>query len=90
MDANPTEVFTFIFTNPERVSPKDVWDPIFQQSGIASLIYTPPQSPMNASAWPTLGEMIDSGQRLVVFSKPDLVLVELKFAKGIFYSGLWY
>jgi hypothetical protein len=79
MDLNPNEVFTFIFTNPERVSPKDVWDPIFQQSGIASMVYTPPHLPMKASEWPTLGEMIDSGNRLVVFSKPDLLLEECNF-----------
>jgi hypothetical protein len=70
MDANPNEVFTFIFTNPEGVSPKNVWDPIFQQSGIVSMVYTPPHLPMKASEWPTLGEMIDSGKRIVVFSKP--------------------
>jgi hypothetical protein len=69
MDANPNEVFTFIFTNPEAISVKDVWDPIFAQSGLQSLIYTPPNpsTPMKASDWPTLGQMIDSGKRLVVF-----------------------
>jgi hypothetical protein len=69
MDANPNEVFTFIFTNPENLSPKSVWDPVFQQAGLAGMAYVPPRLPMKASEWPTLGQMIDSGKRLVVFSK---------------------
>lgn len=69
MDSNPSEVFTFLFTNPEGVSLTDVWDPLFQQSGLADLAYIPPNLPMKASDWPTLGSMIDSGKRLVVFSK---------------------
>ncbi|CAG8725485.1 9188_t:CDS:2, partial [Acaulospora colombiana] len=60
MDANPNEVFTFIFTNPENLSPKSVWDPIFQQAGLVGLAYVPPHLPMKASEWPTLGQMIDS------------------------------
>jgi len=67
MDSNPNEVFTFLFTNPESVSITDVWDPLFQQSGLAALAYIPPHLPMKASDWPTLGSMIDSGKRLVVF-----------------------
>jgi hypothetical protein len=69
MDSNPNEVFTFLFTNPEGVSLKDVWDPLFQQSGLAALAYVPPNLPMKASDWPTLGAMVDSGTHLVVFSE---------------------
>ena len=69
MDSNPNEVFTFLFTNPENISPKDVWDPLFEQSGLANVAYVPPHLPMKASEWPTLGEMIQDGKRLVVFSE---------------------
>lgn len=84
MRANPNEVLTFIFTNPEGVSLPNVWQPAFQNSGIADLLYVPPTVPMKQSdvsgrshfsyfillthsKWPTLGQMIDSGKRIVVF-----------------------
>ena len=50
LTANPDEVLTLLFTNPENVSLKDVWDPAFQQSGVASLAYVPPSIPVNQSA----------------------------------------
>ncbi|KAJ7689923.1 PLC-like phosphodiesterase [Mycena rosella] len=67
LDANPSEVLTLLFTNPEGLSIPDVWAPAFEQSGIASLAYTPSMNPMPQSAWPTLGSMIDAGTRVVVF-----------------------
>jgi len=33
LDANPYEVFTFVFTNPERLSIPDVWKPQFDAAG---------------------------------------------------------
>lgn len=50
LKANPNEVLTLIFTNPEGVSLKDVWDPAFQASGIAQLAYVPPSIPVKQSA----------------------------------------
>lgn len=67
LDANPNEVITFIFTNPENVSLPDVWAPAFEASGIAELAYIPPVVPVKQSDWPTLGELIDSGKRVVAF-----------------------
>lgn len=65
--ANPNEVLTFIFTNPDGASLPDVWAPAFENSGIVDFVYTPPTVPMKQSDWPTLGELIDSGKRLIVF-----------------------
>ncbi|KAJ7823447.1 PLC-like phosphodiesterase [Mycena leptocephala] len=57
LDANPNEVLTLLFTNPEGLSiPGEL---------LPRLI--PPTNPMPQSAWPTLGSMIDSGKRVVVF-----------------------
>ncbi|KAJ7062606.1 PLC-like phosphodiesterase [Mycena amicta] len=67
LDANPNEVLTFIFTNPEGQSPTTVWKPLFDEAGISDLAFVPPSSPVKQSDWPTLGEMIDSGKRVVVF-----------------------
>lgn len=67
LDANPNEVLTLLFTNPEGVSIPDVWQPAFEQSGISDLAFVPPHQPMKRSEWPTLGSMIDSGKRVVIF-----------------------
>ncbi|KAF8797822.1 PLC-like phosphodiesterase [Phlegmacium glaucopus] len=67
LDGNPNEVLTLLFTNPEGQSVSDVWKPIFDSAGITPFVYVPPSVPINQSDWPTLGEMIDSGKRVVVF-----------------------
>ncbi|KAF7980979.1 hypothetical protein HWV62_5207 [Athelia sp. TMB] len=67
LDANPNEVLTFIFTNPDGLSLPGQWEPAFNASGIADLAYVPPHLPMAQTDWPTLGELIDSGKRVVVF-----------------------
>lgn len=67
LDENTNEVLTLLFTNPEGLSFPDVWAPVFESSGASSYAYVPPQNPMPRSLWPTLGEMIASGKRLVVF-----------------------
>ncbi|KAJ7709161.1 PLC-like phosphodiesterase [Mycena metata] len=67
LDQNPNEVLTLLFTNPEGWGPATVWRPIFDQAGISNLTYIPPSLPVKQSDWPTLGSMIDSGKRVVVF-----------------------
>ncbi|KAJ7668173.1 PLC-like phosphodiesterase [Mycena rosella] len=67
LDANPNEVLTLLFTNPEGLSPATVWKPIFDAAGITDLTYVPPSLPVKQSEWPTLGSMIDAGTRVVVF-----------------------
>lgn len=37
LDANPNEVLTLLFTNPEGLSVLDVWKPVFDASGIFHL-----------------------------------------------------
>lgn len=49
MRANPNEVLTFIFTNPDGASLTELWDPAFQNSGIADLLYVPPSVPVKQS-----------------------------------------
>ncbi|KAH0582278.1 hypothetical protein H2248_011916 [Termitomyces sp. 'cryptogamus'] len=67
LDANPNEVVTFIFTNPEGVSLPDVWKPAFDSAEITPLAYVPPSRPVKRDDWPTLGQLIDSGKRVIVF-----------------------
>ncbi|KDR71550.1 hypothetical protein GALMADRAFT_143813 [Galerina marginata CBS 339.88] len=67
LDANPNEVLTLLFTNPEGQSVSTVWKPAFDAAGITPLAYVPPSVPVKNSDWPTLGQLIDSGKRVVVF-----------------------
>lgn len=67
LDRHPNEVLTLVFVNPEEVSVKDVWKPIFEKTGIADMAYVPPQPIMSRNDWPMLGEMIATGKRVVIF-----------------------
>jgi len=63
LDAHPTEVLTFILE--AYISQQETYDALVS-GGVYPLVYKhgkPPGSP-----WPTLKEMIDSNQRLVVFT----------------------
>jgi hypothetical protein len=41
LDANPNEVLTLIFTNPEGQSPATVWKPAFDEAGACTLSFFP-------------------------------------------------
>ena len=68
------QVADFVRTNPNEVVTLDIEDKVsaadtvavFRRSGLARYVYTPgnPRQP-----WPTLGQMIDSGRRVVVFAE---------------------
>lgn len=63
-------VVTLVVTNPDAISISQYWAPTFQQSGIVPYAYVPSSSTPNGPGlnnWPTLGSLISSGKRLVVF-----------------------
>ncbi|KAJ2554913.1 hypothetical protein EV175_002429 [Coemansia sp. RSA 1933] len=69
MDANPREVITFIIENVSGFT-SDQLRPSFEQSGLDKYAYVPafaPRSSHSGYPWPTLAELIDRNQRLVVF-----------------------
>ncbi|MFI9827150.1 hypothetical protein ACIHIX_05650 [Streptomyces sp. NPDC051913] len=61
---HPTEVLTLIVQ--DAISGEDTAE-AFARAGLTDLVLTPDEDP--AAPWPTLGEMIDSGRRLVVFAE---------------------
>jgi len=67
LDQHPNDVLTLIFTNPEHHSVSHVWKPIFDKAGITEMAYVPPHAVMTREDWPTLGEMIKTGKRVIVF-----------------------
>ncbi len=62
MDAHPTEVVT-LFVQDE-VSPRDTAE-VIERAGLLPYVYTPIGTPAD-NPWPTLGQMVESGKRLVV------------------------
>jgi hypothetical protein len=67
LDANPHEVMTIIIANKWEGPAMSAWRAVFDNSGMASLAYVPGQPFMSRNNWPTLGDMISTGKRVVVF-----------------------
>ncbi|KAK7712590.1 hypothetical protein SLS64_004974 [Diaporthe eres] len=65
LDANPREVVTLLLTNQDG-QPGAAFDAVFRASGIQGYGFAPGAN-LTLDQWPTLGQMIDNGQRLVVF-----------------------
>ena len=64
MEANPREVVTLIF---ESYVDGDEIAGVFEEAGLVDLAH----SQSTDAPWPTLGEMIEDGKRLVVFTDLD-------------------
>lgn len=62
---HPNEVITILLVNSGYIDPGNYTAPV-QNSGLINYVYTPPKVPMGLDDWPTLGEMIFSGKRVVV------------------------
>ena len=68
LDGNPSAVITILLANGDNVDVSQ-FDDAFEGSGIKDYAFIPSTSPnpLGMDDWPTLGEMIDDGKRLVVF-----------------------
>ncbi|KAJ5278719.1 hypothetical protein N7478_004091 [Penicillium angulare] len=66
LDDNPNEVVTLLLTNGDSLDISTFGD-TFSSAGIDSYAYVPPSEPLAYDDWPTLGDLIDSGKRLVAF-----------------------
>lgn len=78
LSAHPGEVVIIIIQD-EGVTPSDVAR-CFEESDLISLVYRGPVHP----PWPTLGEMVDLGERVVVFAENDAAGVPwLHRAEGV-------
>jgi len=63
---NPGEVVTLIIE--DRISPADT-ETAFREAGLDPYLFDADVVADGDGAWPTLGEMVDSGRRLVVFAQ---------------------
>ncbi|KAK4236677.1 hypothetical protein C8A03DRAFT_45361 [Achaetomium macrosporum] len=64
--SHPYDVVTILLGNGNYSTP-DKYVPFLQESGITQFVYTPSVVPMARDDWPTLAQMILSGQRVVLF-----------------------
>lgn len=65
VDGNPNEVVTLLITNPDAIDITKFGD-AFTSTGLADYVFTP-DTQLTLSEWPTLGNLISSGNRVVVF-----------------------
>ena len=65
LDANTDQVVTILLTNGDNL-PVSTFGDAMVSSGIADYAYAPGQN-LALDEWPTLGEFINSGKRLIFF-----------------------
>ncbi|KAI8962681.1 PLC-like phosphodiesterase [Daldinia sp. FL1419] len=65
LEGHPDEVVTLLLTNPDAIDINKYGD-IFKSTGLDSYVFTPDKQ-LGLDDWPTLGDMISSGKRVVVF-----------------------
>jgi len=66
MESNPQDVLSILIVNINNLA-ASAFGQVFQSVGLVDLAFVPQSNPLPATQWPTLGDMIDSGKRLVVF-----------------------
>lgn len=66
LDANPREVATLLITNGADNIDVARYGEVFAQTGVDQYVFTP-DGQLGLDDWPTLGQLIDAGTRLVVF-----------------------
>src|SRR5277367_2314982 len=65
LDSNPGQVITLLLTNGDNV-PVSMFGDAMTSSGLINYAYTPGKT-LSLNQWPTLQELIDSDNRLVMF-----------------------
>ncbi|KAJ5746682.1 hypothetical protein N7520_011864 [Penicillium odoratum] len=66
LDDNPNEVVTLLLTNGDSLD-ISIFGSTFVSAGIDSYAFVPSSEPLAYADWPTLGDLIDSGKRLIAF-----------------------
>jgi hypothetical protein len=66
MRQHPYDVVSILIGNYDYVDPGNFTAPI-ENSGLMDLVFTPPMIPMGLDDWPSLGSIILSGKRALVF-----------------------
>jgi hypothetical protein len=70
VSGHPYDVVTLLLGNGNYSKP-ELYVPFIESTGILQYVYTPPLAPMSLEDWPTLAQMILTGQRVVMFLDYD-------------------
>jgi len=87
LDSNPNEVLSLLIVNIDNL-PASSYDAVFKSVGLDSVSYAPPSSPIPASGWPTLGNLIDTGKRLLPFLDNGADLTSVPYLLDEF-TNIW-
>jgi len=100
LEDNPSDVLTLLITNPEGLLFQNQWAPVFEAANLTGSAYVQPHMPMAYDDWLTLGEMIATNKRLVIFidfvgndgTTVDYIIPEFGSVRSIirFYSPSMY
>lgn len=87
VEEHPYDVVTILIVNSNYVNVNNYTAPLMN-SGLGPYLYYPPKVPMRVSDWPTLGEMILTGKRVVVFMDYEANQSEVPYILDQF-SQMW-
>ncbi|KAI1762613.1 PLC-like phosphodiesterase [Hypoxylon sp. FL1150] len=77
VDGNPNEVVTLLLTNPDAIDITKFGD-AFTSTGLADYVFTP-TTQLALADWPTLGDLISSGNRVVVFMDYNMDITKVPY-----------
>ncbi|KAK5138311.1 hypothetical protein LTR08_003372 [Meristemomyces frigidus] len=85
LEKNPYDVVTFLIVNSDFAQGTTVtnYTAAIEASGIRQYLYEPDYVPQHRSQWPTLGEMILAGQRVVMFMDYNANQTEVPYVLGL-------
>lgn len=87
VDANANEVLTILIVNINNLPPTQ-WQAVYQSTGMDAVSFSPASASLTKDAWPTLGEMIDSGKRVVTFLDNQADFTQVPYIIDEF-SNVW-
>ncbi|GAA5907043.1 hypothetical protein JCM6882_005154 [Rhodosporidiobolus microsporus] len=87
LDANPNEVITILAVNTDGIAPS-VWAQSYNESGLAEYVYTPANVPVAYDDWPTYGELLSAGTRVVSFLAQNADVSEVPWLLDEF-TNVW-
>ena len=84
---HPYDVVTLLLVNSDYIGVGNYTAPLIN-SGLTQYAYEPPQVPMTLDSWPSLGQMILTGKRVVIFMDYNANQTEIPYILDQF-SQVW-
>ncbi|EJU00025.1 PLC-like phosphodiesterase [Dacryopinax primogenitus] len=87
LDANPGEVVTLLLVNNDDL-PVSQFGAVLQSVGLDTVSFNPGKASLTLQEWPTLGQMLDQGTRLVTFMDTNADFQSVPYILDEF-SNMW-